>query len=193
MSLFKARGSGLPFPASPEEASSARPRSPKAGPSPDPLASPHLARLVELLLQPRHRHAACRRQASRSNSGFRRRRRTDFFPPRAGRAPPPPNQLASSAPPPRSHLGPLARTRGRDITWQPHTSGDAPLAPHPTLQRHPRALRLSARARPLQDSESIAAGGTAETLPHQRDEGEPREARNRCTCAHAAAPSRVQE
>lgn len=129
---------------------------PKPGPSPDRPASPHLARLVELLLQPRHRHAACCCQTSRSNSGFRRRRRTDFVPPRAGRRRHHQINLPALRPRPGATSA-RERARAAEIVRGGRTLPvTPPYPPHPTLQRHPRALGLSACARPLQAGESIA-------------------------------------
>lgn len=55
-------------------------------------------------------------------------------------------QLCAPAP---SHLDPPARTRGRDIAWQPHTSGDAPMSPPCNRSRARSAsLRMRALCRP---------------------------------------------
>lgn len=70
---------------------------PGARSSPPASASAHLARLVELLLQPRYRHAASRRRASRADSANRRDRASDRLP---GAAKPRAPQRAPTAPPP---------------------------------------------------------------------------------------------
>lgn len=128
--------SGSPAP-SPARARPRRaPHSGKPGlphpPRPPASASVHLARLVELLLQPRHRHRASRRRPSRRDPANRRDNASDRHPGAAD----PPRASAGSAgaastalsPAPRPPLRPpqpVARPRGQDITWQPHASGPA--------------------------------------------------------------------
>lgn len=116
-------------------------------------AAAHLARLVELLLQPRHRHAASRRRGSRPDPANRRDRASDRLPgaadtPRASAGPVGAASTAlSPAPrPPRRRLRPLARPRGQDITWQPHTSGAGLRAP-PAPTAHARPLPAGERTR----------------------------------------------
>lgn len=105
--------------------------SPRAPRRSQPRA-PYLAGLVELLLQPRHRHRASRRRPSRRDPANRRDNASDRHPGAAD----PPRASAGSAgaastalsPAPRPPLRPpqpVARPRGQDITWQPHASGPA--------------------------------------------------------------------
>lgn len=137
-------------------------------------ASAHLARLVELLLQPRHRHRASRRRTSRRDPANRRDSASDRLPGAAD----PPRASAGSAgaasaalsPAPRPPLRPpqpVARPRGQDITWQPHTSGPVCVRAPPA---GPRALT------------HVACGASGRSC-QRVDPGEPRAA-----VAPAASP-----
>ena len=99
-------------------------------------ASAHLARLVELLLQPRHRHAAFHCRACRPDPANRRDRASDRFPgatnPQRASAGPFGTASAALKPAPPALAPPqtLQSPRGQDITWQPHTSGAGPPSAH---------------------------------------------------------------
>lgn len=80
------------------------PGKPGSGSSP----SAHLARLIKLLLQPRHRHSACRRRTSRWDPANRRNSASD--------------RLPGAAEPPRASAGPVG-TASAAFTPAPRPPG----------------------------------------------------------------------
>lgn len=119
------------------------PHSGKPGSRSSPSA--HLARLVELLLQPRHRHSAFRRRTSRWDPANRRNSASD--------------RLPGAAEPPRASAGPVG-TASAAFTPAPRRPGaaSAPLAP-----ARPGYYMATAhfRRRPGRSARTHPAGRTA--------------------------------